>query len=291
MARTKKEKNKHGFWKRLHFKYRLSVLNENTLEEVWRLQASIFMGTMLVLVFAITLITLTAIGIIATPIRNYLPGYSDAEVRSFALKNAILIDSLEIKLDQQTSYIENLHSVFQGKLEPDSSRSKDVIAISENDKSLEKSESERQFDEKYEKEEKYNLSAKSEETKTMTEGAVFFKPLKGVISAKYNPAISHYGIDLAAKPKESVVAVLEGAVIFSGYDPNVGYFIQLQHRNGFVSIYKNNDLILKKTGDQVRTGEVIAIIGSSSQEKTGPHLHFELWYKGMPVNPESYITF
>jgi murein DD-endopeptidase MepM/ murein hydrolase activator NlpD len=135
------------------------------------------------------------------------------------------------------------------------------------------------------------LSAKTEATKTMTEGAVFFKPLKGVVSAKYNPAVNHYGIDLAAKPKESVVAVLEGAVIFSGYDPNVGYFIQLQHRNGFVSIYKNNDLILKKTGDQVRTGEVIAIIGSSGQEKAGPHLHFELWYKGMPVNPESYITF
>ena len=125
MARIKKEKSKHGLWKRLHFKYRLSVLNENTLEEVGRLQASIFMGSMLVLVFAITLITLTAIGIIATPIRNYLPGYSDAEVRSFALKNAILIDSLEVKLNQQSSYIESLHSVFQGKIDPDSSRSKD----------------------------------------------------------------------------------------------------------------------------------------------------------------------
>lgn len=292
MARIKKEKNKHNLWKRLHFKYRLSVLNENTLEEVGRLQASIFMGVMLLLVFAVALITLTSIVIISTPIRNYLPGYSDAEVKEAALKNAIKIDSLEAVVDQQSTYIGNLRAVFDGKVHPDTSRSEDVIVIPENDKSLQKSPKEKAFDEDYQKEEKYSLSAtKADESKSMTEGAIFFKPLKGVISAKYNPAINHYGVDLSAQPRESVVAVLEGTVFFCGYDPNVGYFVEIQHRNGFVSVYKNNDLILKKIGDQVRTGEVIAIVGTSGKEKSGPHLHFELWYKGTPVNPESYITF
>jgi murein DD-endopeptidase MepM/ murein hydrolase activator NlpD len=291
MARTKKEKNKHNFWKRLHFKYRLSILNENTLEEVARLQSSIFTGSMLLSVFAITLIALTSIVIISTPIRNYLPGYSDAEVRGFALQNAILIDSLERVVDQQSTYIGNIRSVFEGKVQIDSVKSEDVISISEDDKSLQKTESENSFNESYQKEEKYNLSAKTDESKTMTEGAVFFKPLKGIISSRYNPAINHFGLDLVAKPKESVVAVLEGTVIFTGYDPNVGYFIQIQHQNGFVSMYKHNDLLLKKTGEQVRTGEAIAIVGNTGRESTGPHLHFELWYKGEPVNPESYITF
>ncbi len=291
MARTKKEKSKHDLWKRLHFKYRLSVLNENTLEEVGRLQASIFMGIMLILLFAVALVTFTSIVIISTPIRNYLPGYSDTEVRGSALKNAIVIDSLESVVAQQSVYLENLRLVLQGKVSPDSAKSEKVVKISEDDKSLQKSESEKEFNEKYQEEEKYSLSAKSEDSKSMTEGVVFFKPLKGAISVKYNPVANHYGVDLVAKPKENVVAVLEGSVIFSGYDPNVGYFIQIQHRNGFVSIYKNNDLILKKTGDQVRTGEVVALVGTSGREGSTPHLHFELWYKGTPVNPESYITF
>lgn len=291
MATTKKEKNKHNFWKKLHFKYRLSVLNENTLEETWRIRISIFKGMMLVLVFAITLITLTSIVIISTPIRNYLPGYSDAEVRSIALKNAIVIDSLENAINQQSTYITNLKLVFQGKVQPDSARSEDVITISEDDQSLQKSESEKEFNEKYEKEEKYTLSAKTNNANSITEGAVFFKPADGVIAQKYSPVNNHYGVDLATKAKASVVAVLEGTVIFSGYDTNVGYFIQIQHGNGFVSIYKNINLVLKKVGEQVRTGEIIAVVGNSSKEKATPHLHFELWYKGTPVNPESYITF
>ena len=98
-------------------------------------------------------------------------------------------------------------------------------------------------------------------------------------------------MDLVSGPQESVLSALDGTVVFSGFDPNFGNVIQVQHKNGFLSIYKHNDLLLKEVGDRVVAGEVIATIGNTGKLSTGPHLHFELWYKGSPVNPEEYIAF
>jgi len=153
------------------------------------------------------------------------------------------------------------------------------------------SELEKKFTEKFEEEEKYTISVLSSPAGAPTEGVTFFRPVKGLISDKYNPGIGHYGIDIVAAPNESVVSTLEGTVVFSGFDANVGYVIQIQHKNGFISIYKHNAMLLKKTGDKVRTGEAIAIIGNTGELSTGAHLHFELWFRGNPVNPEFYISF
>ena len=98
-------------------------------------------------------------------------------------------------------------------------------------------------------------------------------------------------MDLAAAPKESVLATLDGTVIYTGFDPKHGDVIQLQHKNGFISVYKHNELLLKEVGDHVVAGEAIALVGNTGELSTGPHLHFELWYKGNPVNPEEYIAF
>lgn len=124
-----------------------------------------------------------------------------------------------------------------------------------------------------------------------TDGVFFYKPVDGVVSSHYNANIRHYGVDLVAAPKESVLATLDGTVVFAGFDPNSGNVIQVQHRNGFLSIYKHNELLLKEVGDRVVAGEAIALVGNTGKLSTGPHLHFELWYKGGPVNPEEYIAF
>jgi murein DD-endopeptidase MepM/ murein hydrolase activator NlpD len=235
---------------------------------------------------------LTSVIIITTPIRNYLPGYLDTEIREQAIHSAVRADSLEQQLLYQAAYLANLQDVFAGKIQVDSiSYIVDTVAIAENDPALLSSKREKQFNDKFEDEEKYNISVLPSGAAPTTESITFFRPLKGLVSDKYNPSIQHYGIDIVAAPKESVVATLEGTVIFVGNDPNVGNVIQIQHKNGFVSVYKHNASVLKKVGAKVRTGEAIAIVGNTGELSSGDHLHFELWHKGNPVNPELYISF
>lgn len=287
----KRDKNKHNFWKRIHFKYRLSVINENTLEETAKFRVSKFSAGLIILTFIFFFVCLTSIIIITTPIRNYLPGYLDSEIRQQAIKSSIKADSIERQLLYHEAYLANLRDVFEGKIQADSITYVDSIFISEDDKSLMGTENEQRFNDKFEEAEKYNISVLPSATTAPTEGVVFFSPLKGVISDRYNAAQQHFGIDIVAAPNASVVATQEGTVIFAGFDPNVGNVIQVQHQNGFVSIYKHNALLLKKIGNKVRTGEAIAIVGNTGELSTGAHLHFELWYRGKPINPELYISF
>ena len=140
-------------------------------------------------------------------------------------------------------------------------------------------------------EEKYNLTVLADPEKVPTDGVFFYKPVNGTVSAHYEAAIRHYGVDLVAKERESVLATLDGTVVYAGFDSNQGNVIQLQHKNGFISVYKHNALLLKEVGDIVQAGEAIALVGNTGKLSTGPHLHFELWYKGNPVNPEEYIAF
>lgn len=289
---TKNKKNKYNFWKRLHFKYRLSVINENTLEELWKIKASIFYGAILLSIFAFFLITITAAIIIATPIRYYLPGYLDIEVREKALRSAIKADSLEQQLKYQEIYINNIRDIFSGVRQIDSVKIIDTVSISENDPLLQKTDIEKEYTRRFEEEEKYNLSVLPQSANSPMEGVVFFKPVKGIITGKFNPTEGYFGITINTSAKETVSATLDGVVVLAGYDIKTGYTIQIQHKNGFVSIYKNNTLLLKKTGDKVRTGEAIAIIeGDKNDEKPTAILGFELWHKGNAVNPETYISF
>ena len=115
--------------------------------------------------------------------------------------------------------------------------------------------------------------------------------MNGTISAHYDLENRHYGVDLVAGPKESVLATLDGTVIYTGYDTELGNVITLQHRNGFLSVYKHNHALLKEIGEHVVAGEAIALVGNTGELSTGPHLHFELWHQGTSVNPEEYIAF
>lgn len=296
MAKKDNKFSKYSLlWKRLHFKYRLTAKNENTLEDIWNIRVSIFSGVLLLLAFAVLVVFTTSFIIIATPIRYYLPGYLDSEVRKGAVHAAIQADSLEQQLRYQEVYINNLKNVFAETLSPDSVKkiNIDTLDAGFNNPMLAKSENEKQFVKQYEEEEKYNLSVLSPAVvSTPTEGTLFFRPVQGVISQPFNVAIQRYGITIQTKNKENVLAVLEGTVIFSGYDINDRYIIQLQHKNGFVSIYKHLSILLKKTGDRVSAGEVVGVIDVNEDKSGKEHnLYFELWYRGVAVNPLDYISF
>jgi murein DD-endopeptidase MepM/ murein hydrolase activator NlpD len=96
---------------------------------------------------------------------------------------------------------------------------------------------------------------------------------------------------VAAPRNTAIKSAADGMVIFAGYTVETGYSIAIQHPNNVVTMYKHNSLLLKKAGSAVKAGEAIAIIGNTGELTTGPHLHFELWYKGRPVNPSDYIIF
>ncbi len=285
---SQKGKKKGEFWKKAHFKYRISVINENTLEEVWKIKSSMFTGVILFLVVAFLLVTITSIIIITTPIRYYLPGYLDVEIREKSIRSAMKIDSLEQAVKSHDIYVENVRKILSGALEVDSVVKVDSVYISEDDPILEKSQREKEFITKYEEEEKYTLGVFP--ASAVSSGALFYKPIRGVVVEHFNANNKNYGIVIKVNKAETVQATLDGAVIFCTYDPSNNYIVHLQHANGYVSIYKGCTRLVKKVGDKIRTGEAIGVIEEKEEGKGGA-LVFELWNKGLPINPENYITF
>jgi lipoprotein NlpD len=285
----KHERKNKTFWTQLRFKYKLSFFNESTLDEVWHIRLSQLTVLIYVGIFALLLIVLTSVIIILTPIRNYLPGYLDTEIRKEILQNALRADSLEQQFILQSNYIKNITDILMGNVTIDSIALSDTTLKSQPSYDIPRNEREADFITEFEEMEKYNLTALN--PNPIQSEIFFYKPLNGIISSSYDPEKKHFGIDLTAAPKENVLATLDGTVIFSGFDLNYGNVIIIQHKNDFTSVYKHSDIRLKETGDSVMSGEGIAIVGNTGELSTGLHLHFELWYKGMPVNPEEYIAF
>jgi lipoprotein NlpD len=288
----KKRLQNKSFWKRIRFKYKLSFFNESTLEEVWSFRLSQLSVFVYICIFAFVLITFTSLFIILTPIRNYLPGYLDVEVRKEILQNHLRADSLEEKIMAQTRYIDNIKDIFTGNIRMDSvavATAADTVSYIYSNYDIPRSEREADYASRFEMEEKFNLTALN--SNPAQNDIFFYRPLEGAVSSPFDPDNGHYGIDLTSSPKANVLAVHDGTIVYSGFDPRDGNVIVIQHGNDFTSIYKHNDLLLKEAGDRVVAGEAVAVAGNTGELSTGPHLHFELWHRGSPVNPEEYIVF
>lgn len=282
------KRRKKSWWKTIKFKYRLTVVNENTLEEVLSLSVSKLNGLSVLLSFIGVLILLTALLMIYTPLRNYLPGYMSNELRAQIVENSLLTDSLERAVERQNRYIQNVQDVLAGKMTTDSVLKVDSLTEMKVDELMTATVREREFADQYEKDERYNLTNYAQQH-VNADGMVFFRPVRGMISKRFDKQEAHYGVDIAANPNESVLATLDGAVIWTTFTPQMGYVVAVQHKKDWVSIYKNCETLLKMEGETVKAGEVIALVGG--KEKSGPHLHFELWHKGQAQNPETYIVF
>lgn len=284
-----RKKRRKAFWRNFKFKYKLTIVNENTLEEVVGIHVSKLNG-LSVLITVLTVLFLVAASIIAfTPLRNYLPGYMNSEVRKQIVSNALRVDSLQLLLERQNLYIMNIQDIFSGKVQIDSVRTLDSLTAARKDTLMERTRREEEFRRQYEESEKYNLSTIISQPDVSK--MILYRPVRGMVSAHFEPEKKHFGTDIAANPNESILAAMDGTVVLSTYTAETGYVIMLQHNQDFISVCKHCGSLLKKQGEHVRGGEAIALVGNSGTLSTGPHLHFELWYKGSPVNPEKYIVF
>lgn len=287
-AMTKKRRNK-AFWNNIKFKYKLTITNENTLEEVAGIRISKLNAIYLLAAMTIVLFVIAAAIITFTPLKNYLPGYMNSETRSQIVKNALRADSLQQALDKQKLYIVNIQDIFKGKIMADTVHSIDSLTNLRTDSLMPPTEREKEFRKQYEATEKYNLISTNKDPSL--EGIFLHTPSPGGITTHFNPGAKHYGVDIATRPDENIIAVLDGTVIISSYTPSGGYLIAIQHGQDLVTIYKHCGSLLKNEGDEVKGGEAIALGNRIKQLDPHPFLHFELWKRGRPINPEEYIIF
>jgi murein DD-endopeptidase MepM/ murein hydrolase activator NlpD len=283
-------KNKRkAFWKNFKFKYKLTITNENTLEEIVGIHVSKLNGVS-VLLSAVTFIFLVTSLIIAfTPLKNYLPGYMNTEVREQVVTNALRADSLQWVLERQRMYIMNIQDIISGSVKADSVHSIDSLTVVRSEELMERTQAEDEFRKQYEENERYNLT--TIDNAPAVTGLIFFRPTRGMVSSEFDANQKHFGIDIAASPNESVLATLDGTVILATYTVDTGYLIQIQHSQNLVSVYKHCGSLLKKVGDTVKAGEAIALVGNTGENTTGPHLHFEIWNRGRALDPSKYIVF
>ena len=271
--------------------FRLSLLDAKTHKQLFSLRFNRTGFFVSIVTIAVVLCAAVYSLIAFTPVRTFIPGYPDSQTQREAIQNAIRIDSLESVIYRWELYSENLRRVVEGKepVDVDSliainrrkeEASKNAEYLSRQDSLLRK---------EVQEEEMFDISSRRQRNLPI-EGMSFFVPLKGVISQGYDPVIHPY-VDIVAPEGSVVNAIADGTVIFDGWSDEAGYTLQIQHGGDIVSIYKHNEKLLKKTGDKVKAGTPVALIGNTGSLSIGDHLHFELWHNGENLDPTKYINF
>ena len=270
-------------------KYRLVVLNEDTFEErltfkLNRLNVFVFS---IILVF--TLILATSIFIAFTPLREYIPGYSSVTLKKNAVQLAYKTDSLQQVIKINELYFSSIKKVLKGDVSSVNFNKDSIIEAAKIDLTgieINTSKEDSLLREKVSLEDKYNPLINNSEI-----NFVLFPPVKGTISHEFNAREKHYAIDIVTSKDAPVKSAADGTVIFSEWTTQTGYVIIIEHSNNLISVYKHNSQLSKEQGTLVKAGEVIATAGNTGELSTGPHLHFELWSDGYPIDPTNFIDF
>jgi len=287
---TKKPQNKIKFRQKLIHKYRLVILNENTFEEKLSFKLTRLNVFILGSLFSIALIVGTIFLIAFTPLREYVPGYSSTQLKIKATKLVYKADSLQQVLEVNNLYIQKVRALLTGEVSEvlfDKDSVFQAIHYDKDTMNFEPSLEDLQFRQEIESTDRYSIFDQA----TKDVDIVFFAPVVGTISDGYNLEKKHFAVDIAVEVGTPVKAVADGTVIFAEWTAETGDVIIIRHASGFISIYKHNGALHKHQGDLVKSGEVIASAGNSGEYSTGPHLHFELWNEGYPVDPTNYIDF
>ena len=286
----KNKKEDKGFLKSLINDYKIVISSEDTFEEKLSFKANKINAFIIMLVYSIILISFTISIVFFTQLRELVPGYSSSDLLNRAIYLTEKTDSLEQQIALNNKFYQSIEDVLSGKtedfvpkevLEADTNYNNfDIKTINPNiqDSIL------RSY---VDNEDKFNLT----KNELVIENKMFFSPIMGEITQGFNSKDNHYALDISADIGTPVKSILEGKIIFSEWSVDTGYVIIIDHGQDIISVYKHNSKALKKQNDFVQAGEVIAYSGNQGNLSTGPHLHFELWKNGTPINPQPLLNF
>ena len=286
MAKDSKNETRVQRWRN---KFRFVILNDDTFEELLTLKLSPLNIFVFSVVTIVSTIALTTTVIAFTPLKELVPGYASSKLRREAIELALTTDSLTAAIDRNERYIQGVQRILQGEvvdtvlqeLETDTSSNNAEIVLSG------PSAQDSAFREWVEEENAFTLNQGGAELGIPQ----LISPIEGIITSGFDKATNHFAVDIAAASNTPVKTCYEGTVIFADWTSETGNIIIVQHENNLLSAYKHNSALLKEVGEFVRSGEAIAIIGNSGENSTGPHLHFELWFEGAPIDPQNFIKF
>ncbi|MCQ2958628.1 MAG: M23 family metallopeptidase [Bacteroidales bacterium] len=278
---------------KLHRKYNLSIIDEKTFATVFSFRLSIMNVFTVVSALSIILIIIVYLVIAYTPIKEYIiPNYPEREEREKLEHNAEVLDSLEYQMKLYTQKMQILQTILQGDDPSEYNNIDSLVVVSTEhyaNLNFDLSPADSMLRMEIQENEALNVNFRANTAGVRIENMFFYPPINGIVSSNFNNG--HYGTDVVAAENSIIHAVLDGTVILDTWTVETGYTIMIQHSNDFISVYKHNSKLLKKTGEHVIAGEGIALLGNTGNLTLGPHLHFELWHEGKPVNSENYIVY
>lgn len=270
------------------------LLNEETHEEQFSVRLNPFNVLLIIALASLLIISFTVIVILYTPLHGYIASSNkqiEVKEKRELLRLTEQLVELEERLHSNDIYINNVRAILAGEIpmpEVETVNGKIITSVELDKLDLSPTKDDLSLRHEVEKEEVYSVRST---VSNLEAGSLLFTPLKGIITGAYEPSENHLAIDIAAQEGEAIKSVAAGTVIFADWTPDAGYVAVVQHANGMISVYKHNLTIYKKVGDVVKKGEVISAVGNTGELTTGPHLHFELWIDGSPVDPQQYIVF
>ena len=273
-----------SFLSKLLIKYRVDIINKNTLEKAssFHVKRIYIFGVGFILFFISFLLSLLIL--FYSPIGNKLFDYSKKnEINDLFLT----VDSLENIVNLHLDFTNNLSFILN---EQDGAGKEDDVGVVfsiEDIKSMSKKRDSLLVD--YIK--GLDNASITKYNKSILNKLKVSEPTKGIVTSDFDTSTNHFGVDIAAEENSDVFSVLDGVVLFSGYSKKLGNFLILQHKHRFTSIYLHNAQLFKKRGDLVSSGERIALVGNTGELSSAPHLHFELWSGGAPIDPKKYLQF
>ena len=276
--------------KKLNRKYDFLLRHDESQKEILGFKLNLLNLILVIIGIALLLIIITTFIIAFTPLREYIPGYTDTNLNREVYELSLRADSIEKEMMKKDVYFENLKKIVEGYdfaadsalasiniYEPLPKGVTDTIT-------LKKSVQDSLLRAEYEAQSQYNLFGDDYLPPAKPSSLVknFFVPLTGTIIKGFNPDDGHFGVDIVTDGDQIINATLDGTVVFSTWS--------IQHEDSYFSVYKHNATLLKKEGDYVKAGEAIAILGRSGEAEESEHLHFELWRSGIAINPAEYMT-
>lgn len=272
-------------------KFRVAIVDDESHERLFSFRTTrvkLLLGTV---VAGLLLLTGAYLTVIVSPLRQLVPGYTSAETRRMAAVNAAKVDSLEQEMWFWSLQFANMQRIVSGQAPLRIDSLLQVKGGAADPASLELyAREDSLLREEVRKAERFNLGEKRDPAEGLAR-LVLFPPVKGVVSEPFNASVRHPYLDIAVADNAVVSAVADGTVIAAGWQDETGYSVYVQHEGDLVSIYRHNVKLLKQAGDRVTSGTPLALAGNAGTLSTGPHLHFELWYRGTPVDPLKYMKF